>query len=221
MPEFFKIPHTVPKDSIIHSVSGSQSKKEEISIGEEAPKEFVDVSFERSGKRRYGGSFVKREYQDEELALADAVKVAQLRSLGVPVPSTTRYFQENGHHALLITDLTEAGRNRVWSMNNSDQELLDLSLGLRDIKVITHQLQEIVRKAGEGGFTLNSDAFFIVKNKGDKAGRPRVVVGDFGMGVVKSDLSTDWNRAYNLASIKRLLNAINKTIQKEELPKAA
>lgn len=124
MSEFLKAPHNAIEESDIRSSYGELAEKEPLSTGEEAPKQFVELSIKKDGQERKAGRFLKREYTNPEHTLADALKADELRSAGIPVPPTVRYSEDDeGKPYLLITDLTENEHNTVWSMNNSDEKL--------------------------------------------------------------------------------------------------
>lgn len=219
MSEFLKVPHDAIQEGDLRSSRGELAEQEMVPVGEESPKRFVELSVQRDGQERSAGRFVKRQYANSEHALSDAIKADELRAVGIPVPPTVRYSEdEGGQPYLLISDLTEGGKNKVWSMNNSDQELQELALAESDLEDIDRQLLDISNQATRGNFTINADAYFIVQ----KPNRvPEVLVGDFGIGVAKSEKDEETSRQYNQRSAKRFSGLARNISLGESLPKAA
>ncbi len=161
------------------------SNLSEISYGTEGKKGYVDVHLTKAEKLRYAGSYVRREFSNEGDAYRYTMKAMDLKKIGLPITPTVRLLaDEYSKPAVLITDLSEGGKYKVWSMNNRVEELDGFRLTPDDLENIGLQLDKIGKLAAENYYYLNTDAYFLVEQE---SGVPKVYVGDLGIGVVKDD----------------------------------
>jgi len=182
MSEFYKIPHDAKSDADIRKSMGSVTEQGEIPFGVERRKTFSEVQITRGAKERAAGNYVLKNYSQDVPAIKDAMKADELRRSGIPVPNTVRYTETDaGEAKLLITDLTEGGQKLVWSINNTQDEKEQLALTVEQITRLRNQIDGIAVNAAKNSYFINTDAYFVITDGEDT----RVVVGDFGMGVVK------------------------------------
>lgn len=178
MSEFFKIMGS-PESSLSSesSLSGTVEDMEgDLPEGAEGHKAFVEVKIEHNERERSAGRFVKKEYDSRE-DVSNVIHIANiLRNARIPVPVTMRYFEEEGNDYLLVSDLTKDGESIVSSINNTF-DLDEMLLDEEDFSILTNQVSAIVRAAHSAGYFVGGDAFFVVKDVGE---RPHIVIGDFG-----------------------------------------
>lgn len=122
-------------------LGGMEGKKQKIII--KNPKYGPDKTREVSETL----SYISKEYKSKEKVIETIMIYDALRKKGLPVPPTTRYFEENGHHYLLMTDMTHGGKSVVWGlsddMTSENQNSIDKmeikSADLTDIRNLSRE----------------------------------------------------------------------------------
>ena len=178
--EFIKSPHSENKRrtyaKIIRKVSmGVGGVKDE---APEAEKNFVVLQF--FPDHISGEKFLRRlaskeyEYLDPE-TVENIVKVYDTaRQDGFPVPATTRYFETKDYYpGILMTDMTEGNKYRVWGYNDNptDQEnetLKNMALSSDNLLRIRNQCDSIVDLANEKKRLLAFHNFHIRQDRKTK-----------------------------------------------------
>ncbi|PIS20757.1 hypothetical protein COT52_01915 [candidate division WWE3 bacterium CG08_land_8_20_14_0_20_43_13] len=197
---FLKIPHNAEQEKDIRTSTGNIRRLAAISEGEETKKSKVFLSSEKAGNTREVGTFIKKEFTSMQRALNEAMKADRMRKVGLPVPNTIRYFEDDeGKPSLLISDLSVSGEKQVWSINNNQQELA-LSQDERDF--VEERVKKIGLEAAKKGFMINADAYFIVKD----GQNIEIVIGDFGIGVAQSNMNTEKTKIFNTRMASRFNN---------------
>jgi hypothetical protein len=145
-------------------------------------KSWVDVEVHRGGRTRKAGRYVEKRCGSKSRALYELRSVRDLKAADIPVPDTVRYAEEDGEHIILYSDLTEGGRHRVWSINDTRRELRGLKLSEEDIQNVGEQAAAIAEKAVRASYRIDFDAYF-VRRRDD--GGLEVIVADLGWGVIR------------------------------------
>lgn len=155
-------------------VGGSEGKKTIITI--ENPRYEpgrTDVSPELT--------FISKRYYTKEKALGVVEYTDKLRSLGFPVPPTTRYYEENGEPNIMMTDMSEGGKNIIWGGNGSaDPEeaiaLQSMNLTKIDLQNIERQVRDIFKKAVQNSVRIYGDNYHLSKSR--ETGEVKVILID-------------------------------------------
>jgi hypothetical protein len=94
------------------------------------------------------------------------------RERGYPVPNTVRYYldAELNQWLLLMSDLTEWGKFRIWGFSNrmtknQKSELLNMQLNSQDIKKISSQIDVLMKKAKQDKLELLYHYYHVRQNK--------------------------------------------------------
>lgn len=127
----------------------------------------------REGKTDISGTltFISKEYKAYEretvLGILDAYQF--LRSRGYPVPSTTRYYEKVGRVNLLMSDMTEGGKYKIWGPSGNMShgqldELRSMSLTKDDIISIQKKVSDLSSRAAEDRVMLFTGFYHIRKN---------------------------------------------------------
>jgi len=197
MPEFVKIldfNNVNENDGVddFRSYMGHQESMGKIELGMERiegrGKEFVKVKLHDGETEREIGIFVAKKFPRKEDALTEIKKCWYLEKFGIPVPPTHRYVEQDGKHYVVYTDLTEGGKNEVWSANNLLEEKKRPVLSQDEFDEVAYQMRTIAESAAAYDFTISEDAYFIVKTPKDEI---FVIVGDLGVGVSAYPVSSE------------------------------
>ncbi len=115
--------------------------------------------------------FVSKEYalNDKDRVLEVIKTYGFLRSRGYPVPQTTRYYEKNGKIYLLMTDMTEGGKYKLWGYSDEltpEQEdaLKDMSLSEEDMSAAEKIANELAAKATKDRIYLLNFYYHIRKD---------------------------------------------------------
>jgi len=197
MPEFVKIldfNKVNENDGIedFRSYMGHQESLGKIELGFERKegrgKEFVKVTLVKDEEEKEVGTFVAKTFARKQDALTEIKKCWYLEKCGIPVPTTHRYVEQDGKHYVVYTDLTEGGKNEVWSGNNLLEENKRPNLNQEQFEEVAYQMRTIAESAAAYDFTIREDAYFIVKTPDEKV---FVVIGDLGYGVSEYPVSSE------------------------------
>jgi len=174
------------------SYIGHQESLGKIELGFERKegrgKEFVRVTLQNGEEARDVGTYFAKQFVRKEDALKEIKKCWYFEKYGIPVPTTHRYVEQDGKHYVVYTDLTDGGKNEVWSGNNLTEEKKRPNLTEEQFEEVAYQIRDISETAASRDFLINGDAYFIVK-KPD--GLVNVVVGDLGYGVSEYPVSSE------------------------------
>lgn len=115
----------------------------------EAKKYYIVLQFssDQNPVKKFSRKFVSKDYEhlnwSDVFDVIDAYDTA--RTDGFPVPSTTRFYEtEDRQPAILITDMTESGKYRVWGFNDKAHKSEDLTLEAMNLD--GNDLNEIERQ---------------------------------------------------------------------------
>lgn len=134
----------------------------------EASKFYVTLRFSKDGVTKERKLASKEyEYLDEE----DVIEIIKIydkaRKEGFPVPPTTRYFLTKDYQpAILMTDMTQGGKYKIWGFNDSfskDEVATLKSMGLKegDFSKVKQLSEEIMKKANEKRHVLGFQNYHI------------------------------------------------------------
>ena len=108
--------------------------------------------------------FYAKEYVSEDEAKKTVALFSQLRGEGFPVPPTVRYFERDGKHFVLMTDMTEGGKYDVWT--NSGGSFLQQEAASEKLRKINPTMEEVVpliddlcQRLTEKGYKITGDAY--------------------------------------------------------------
>jgi len=129
-----------------------------------------------------------------------------LRKKGYPVPATTRYFEKDGHTYLMMTDMTEGGKYKIWGYSDdmSKEQIKDLnSLNLNedDIAQIQKMALTFADRADKDNITLPYWTYHVRKNL--RTGKLDIVFLDLKPEVLKppqliNDIRAETNKSEEL-----------------------
>lgn len=119
--------------------------------------------------------FISKEYPSRTDVLDRILIYDELRKKRYPVPATTRYFEKEGKHYLLMTDMTEDGNYKLWGYNDykpeqkdeelkSKENLKSMNLSDNDINFINKIASDYAIKAQKDGFNLTFPIYHVRKN---------------------------------------------------------
>lgn len=129
---------------------------------------------------KIGGSknvkFVGKEFMSlEEEDVKKVVKAYDTaRHIGLPVPPTTRYFETDDLlPALLMTDMTENGKYKVWGYNNNptdyeDKTFHSMRLTHNEAKQLQESARRIMELATQKNFYLQFHNYQIRQENGTR-----------------------------------------------------
>lgn len=157
--------------------------KQVIPLGGEKAKSFADIAMKIGEKVRNVGRFVVKAFQSESLAFSEIQKNIELEQAGVNVPErhVYSYDKQQNKHYVIYTDLSDGGKNQVWSSNNVEA-LSEMKLTDDQVSILYQQVDQQAEKATKAGYVIQSDAFFIKKTPENSL---TVYVADLGIGVAK------------------------------------
>jgi hypothetical protein len=92
-----------------------------------------------------------------------------LRKKKYPVPVTTRYFEKDGKTYLLMTDMTEKGKYKIWGYSDKMtkeqiEDLQSFNLTENNIDKIQKMIIDFAHKADEDNFVLPIYVYHLRKN---------------------------------------------------------
>lgn len=146
--EFEKNPLTSQSKSIRAFVE----KQEKLGVGGGEGEKFFYVLVHPEKMRPFG-KFVSKQHEYSSSYVKSVVNAYSVaRKEGFLVPTTTRYFEENGKKSILMSDMTENGKWLVWGFNDfqtslENETLIKLNINHTDIIKIEKDCQEFVKKA--------------------------------------------------------------------------
>jgi hypothetical protein len=216
MPEFVKIldfNNVNENDGIeeFRTYIGHQESLVKIELGSERTegrgKEFVKVKLQDGETEHEVGTFVAKKFPRKEDALTEIKKCWYLGNKGIPVPPTHRYVEQDGQFYVVYTDLTEGGKNEVWSTNNLLEENKRPTLNQEQFEEVAYQMKSIAETAAAYDYTIKEDAYFIIKTPDEKV---YVILGDFGVGVSAYPVSSESNDCFkdNVEEVEHLLECV-------------
>ena len=103
----------------------------------------------------------------KEICLAYAF----LRKNGYLVPGTSRYYVDETNHAhLVLSDMTQGGKKRIWGFSDfmtkeQDQELAAMNLTDQDVEIIRKKAIALAHKANRDKIRLYYPYFHILQDK--------------------------------------------------------
>jgi hypothetical protein len=168
------------------SLKGYHTEIRKIESGDEriegSGKTFVDVTLfdEETGSEFAAGTHVAKEFNTKVQALEEIKKCLYLEKAGIPIPSTHWYVEQDGKYYVIYSDLSEGGKNEVWSQNNLWEDNRYPDLTEEQYQNVEEQVHNISIMAEMYGMNIKADAYFIV-TKPDKS--VSVVIGDLGKGI--------------------------------------
>jgi len=142
----------------------------------ESVNSYTKIKVVRNEKEREAGLFVHKQFMDHESMASFLNNNTILKESGFPVPPTVREIV--GKNELLITDLTEGGKHIVFSVNEIQDNAVDIPFRISNLSQVEDEILRLGKKADEKGFVILEDAYFIVVDKQTKLAR--VVLGDLG-----------------------------------------
>lgn len=141
----------------------------------------------------------------------------RLKKMGFPVINTMRIIDvpKDSEKRLLVTDLTEKGKNIVLSVNTQDVYALELS----NLQEVNDDLLDLYKKLNQNWVSLGScDVPFLVIDKETKKGR--IILGDLAeiRFVDKEKFPQESIEEYNLRELRNFAEIIsNKFLVNGEL----
>lgn len=117
--------------------------------------------------------FLSKELSKEQRK-KDVIEIirayASLRDKGYPVPATTRYFEKDGKTYLLMTDMTEKGKYKIWGFSNymtdqQNEDLKSMNLTEKDMKIIEEKAFNFATKANKDRIGLLFHTYHVRKNQ--------------------------------------------------------
>ena len=120
-----------------------------------------------------------------------------------------------------MTDLSEGGKNFIYSLEDTDREAEQRKLAsqfeLSNPELVREKVHEAAEKAARAQYMLTADAYFLVVTP---MGGATVVVGDLGIGVTKesSRASTELRIKGNLRWASKFYEKAMKTFGIKDYP---
>jgi len=130
-----------------------------------------------------------------------------LKKHNFPVPDVLRYFIDDSKLYLVMSDMTENGKYRMWGYSDcmsqeQTDELREMNLTGKDLKVIENKALRIAHKAGNLNFRLEFYNYHIRKHK--KTGAMSICLLDV-LDVDSYVYSPKRASQYNLTEVSRFM----------------
>lgn len=181
--------YQVTRDSgLVLPVGGMEGKKQQINILN--PRKTTDNSKEVSRELL----FISKEFKTKQEVL-DIIRANNiLREKGYPVPQVCRYFEKDGKHHLLMSDMTEGGKYSIWGPNDNmsmeQKNTLDsMNIYHESREDIEQQITQLARKGLGDGIYLSAGAYHIRKDQTTE--KYHIVLLDINLQILDDPINTN------------------------------
>ena len=134
--------------------------------GTEGIKSKTIVRNNESGKEL---NFISKEFGNEDEARVIVKKYSILRKLGYKVPKTARYYQREGKHFVLMSDISQDTDNKVaWGINSPPTKL-DYENLLKinpTVEEIIYETSLLLEKLNRDNISINCDVLALTRHEG-------------------------------------------------------
>lgn len=203
----------------------NKSKFHELPIGGyEGKKYFTELSKDhRNVAHEY--EFISKVYPsyDKKEVINIIQAYDSLRKKGYIVPNTVRYFEQNDRVYLMMSDMTEGGKYKIWGYSNdmSAQQYEDLkmmNINESELFFIKNKALELANKADSENVNLLTPTYHVRKNM--ETGEIDIIFLDVDSRVTSPPSFTDLlgrKKAINPAGAMNFISQLSSALRLNEL----